>query len=95
MNPAQVEVKVTQDGFVNANSCGDQLRRVRASAARSAATSRAQAAETPTPNPDANVGGRPIVVEARYVIQVPIAFPPFPTTLPLTSKAVYRCEFTY
>ncbi len=35
-----------------------------------------------------------LVVEARYASSIPVSFPPFPTTLTLSSKAVYRCEFT-
>lgn len=39
-------------------------------------------------------GARSLIVKARYTANIPVAFPPFPTTLTLTSKAVYRCEFT-
>lgn len=43
---------------------------------------------------DSTIGARNLIVQARYVSSIPIAFPPFPTTLTLSSKAVYRCEFT-
>ena len=83
LNPANVQIKVTQNGFSNANACGVNFVSVNF-------------------NPNGSLvpckGSQPtngsLVVEARLVSTVPVSFPPFPTTLTLTSKAVYRCEFT-
>jgi hypothetical protein len=35
-----------------------------------------------------------LIVEAKFDSRILMSVPPFPTTLTLTSKAVYRCEFT-
>jgi len=38
--------------------------------------------------------GTSVVVEGQYTSSIPVSFPPFPTTLPLSAKAVYVCEFS-
>ncbi|MDA8436319.1 MAG: pilus assembly protein [Actinomycetales bacterium] len=37
--------------------------------------------------------GTSVVVDGQYPSSLPVSFPPFPTTLPLSAKAVYVCEF--
>lgn len=37
--------------------------------------------------------GTNVVVEGHYTSTIPVSFPPFPTTLALSAKAVYVCEF--
>ena len=83
-----VQVKVTQDGWSNGNSCGNTFQ---------ASSFGGSAAHIPcigSFNATTNTA-RGIIVEVRYASPIPIAFPPFPTTLTLTSKAVYRCEFNF
>jgi Flp pilus assembly protein TadG len=88
LNASSVQVKVTQDGFVNEYACGTTF-------------------QSTTFAPNANnvpckgsldttngQGARSLIVEVQYNSTIPVAFPPFPTTLTLSSKAVYRCEFT-
>jgi Flp pilus assembly protein TadG len=38
--------------------------------------------------------GTSVVVEGHYTSSIPVSFPPFPTSLPLSAKAVYVCEFS-
>ncbi len=88
LNPANVQVKVTQDGWSNANSCGATFQPT---------TFGGAAANIPCVGSfnTATNTARGIIVEVRYVSALPVAFPPFPTSLTLNSKAVYRCEFNF
>lgn len=87
MNPAAVQVKVTQDGFGPTNGCGTSW---------SSNGSFGSTYSGNIPCKGSRVSGttQPIIVETQYVSSIPVSFPPFPTTMTLTSKAVYRCEFT-
>ena len=38
--------------------------------------------------------GTSLVVEGHYTSSLPVSFPPFPTTLPLSAQGVYVCEFS-
>lgn len=80
-----VQVKVTQDGGQVPFPCGVDF-----------------VSSDFTPNGDVlpctgatddNTAGS-IVVETKYDSDLLVSFPPFPTTITLTSKAVYRCEFS-
>ena len=66
-------------------------------------------ANPPSPCPSPSTGGNTpclgsyndgtgesgsIVVEAKYPSKLLVAFPPFPNTIDLSAKAVYRCEFS-
>ena len=86
LNAAQVQIKVSQNGWSDGNGCGS-----------SSATTNFGGSGTNIPCTNgynaANHSGS-LVVEARYPSSIPVSFPPFPTTMTLTSKAVYRCEFT-
>jgi Flp pilus assembly protein TadG len=86
MNSSNVQVKVTQNGWTNTQSCGTSF----------VTTSfGSTAANVPCVGSfDEATAGRSLVVEAQYVAPIPVAFPPFPRTLTLSSKAVFRCEFT-
>jgi uncharacterized membrane protein YgcG len=109
LNPANVSVKVTQQGFSNANSCGTAF--VKTSFGSRANNIPCKGSLTSGGgNGGGNGGGdgegdgeggsgggsgvTALVVEAQSVSTIPVAFPPFPTTITLSSKAVYRCEFT-
>jgi Flp pilus assembly protein TadG len=88
LNSANVQVKVTQDGWTNGSGCGNSFQTT---------TFAGNAAHLPCVgsfNAATNTA-RGIIVEVKYVSSIPIAFPPFPTTMTLTSKAVYRCEFNF
>lgn len=88
MNSSNVEVKVTQDGFSSTSACDSSF--------LTTAVGTTEQDYVPcvgSYNTDTNVGGS-LVVEARYVADIAVPFPPFPQTLPLSSKAVFRCEFT-
>lgn len=83
-----VEVRVSQDGWTNAEGCGNTFQ-----------TSSFGGSDGNVPckgsfDTSTNTA-RSLVVETRYVSDIPVSFPPFPTTLTLTSKAVYRCEFSF
>ena len=88
LRPADVQIKVSQDGFSSTNSCGNAF--VSSSFGGNAAHIPCKGSYNNTTN---NSGS--LVVEARYVSTIPVSFPPFPTSLTLTSKAVYRCEFSF
>jgi len=86
LNAAQVQIKVTQNGWSDGNGCGSSF-----------VTSNfgGSGANIPCTNSyNATDHSGSLVVEARYASSIPVSFPPFPTTLTLSSKAVYRCEFT-
>lgn len=86
INKTAVQVKITQSGFTSSNACGSSF---------VATTFGTTAANIPCKGSLSGSGTIPsIQVETKYVSSIPIAFPPFPTTLTLTSKAVYRCEFS-
>ena len=84
----RVEVRVTQDGWTNGNSCGNTFQ---------ASSFGGNAGDIPCKGSfdTATNTARSLVVETRYDSDVPVSFPPFPATLTLTSKAVYRCEFSF
>lgn len=83
LNPTQVAIKVTQQGWSNAQACGATFQK---------STFGAAANLVPCKGSFSSSGS--LIVEARYVSNIPVSFPPFPTTITLTSKAVYRCEFS-
>ncbi len=86
LNASQVQVKVTQSGFSSSNSCGSSF---------ATSTFGATATNIPCKGSLSGTGAIPsLQVETKYVSSIPVAFPPFPTTITLTSKAVYRCEFS-
>ena len=87
LDPADVQIKVSQDGWTDpSSSCGNSF---------VASTFGSNAGHVPCTNSyNATDHSGSLVVEAKFVSSIPVSFPPFPTTLSLTSKAVYRCEFT-
>lgn len=87
MDNSQVQLKITQDGWTNSNACGTSFQ---STSFGSAAANIPCIGSFDTSTNTA----RSIIVQAQYTSKLIIAFPPFPTTLPLTAKAVYRCEFT-
>ena len=85
---SDIAVKITTDGFTSSSSCG--------SAFHTTAWSNNQpclGSYNASTGPGSGDSGS-LVVEAQYVSNIPISFPPFPTTMTLGSKAVFRCEFT-
>jgi Flp pilus assembly protein TadG len=87
LDPSQVQIKVTQDGWTDASSsCGSNF------VLTNFGTSGGHVPCTNSYNA-ANRSGS-LIVETKYLSTLPVSFPPFPTNLTLTSKAVYRCEFT-
>ena len=87
MNRSDVEVMVTQDGFSNASACGGTFK------STNFGLNGANRPCVGSYNTANNIGGS-LIVEARYVAQIIVPYPPFPQTLTLSSKAVFRCEFT-
>ncbi len=88
INPADVEVRVTQDGWTNANGCGTTFQKT-TFGGRSGSIPCLGSFATATNT------ARSIIVEARYVADIAVSVPPFPTTITLASKGVYRCEFSF
>lgn len=78
-----VKVKVTQDGGNVADPCGGGF--------QTSSFTNDDALPCTGSFKDNTAGS--IVVETEFDSSIPVSFPPFPTTLTLTSKAVYRCEF--
>lgn len=107
LNPATVQIKITQDGFANTNGCGtsfvtstfgSKANNVPCKGSLVAVTNDGDG-DDGEDDGDGDGGGTTsgvtaLIVEAQNVSSIPVAFPPFPTTLTLSSKAVYRCEFT-
>ncbi|MFC6238780.1 TadE/TadG family type IV pilus assembly protein [Longivirga aurantiaca] len=89
LNPADVQIKVTQDWGTgsDSNGCGSAF--VLASFGANAGKVPCKGSYDATTNT-----ARSLIVEAKLVSTIPVSFPPFPTTITLTSKAVYRCEFS-
>jgi Flp pilus assembly protein TadG len=87
LNASQVQVKITQSGYTNSSSaCGSSF---------VTSTFGTTAANIPCKGSLSGTGAIPsLQVETKYVSNIPVAFPPFPTTITLSSKAVYRCEFS-
>ncbi len=87
LDPANVQIKVTQNGWsYSAADCGSAF---------VTTTFGSKGANIPCTNSySATDHSGSLVVEALYDSNIPVSFPPFPTSLSLTSKAVYRCEFT-
>ena len=85
---SNVQVKVTQDGWTNANACGTAF--VTSTFGSSSANIPCKGSYSST----AGAGARSLIVETKYVSTFPVSFPPFTSTMTLTSKGVYRCEFT-
>jgi Flp pilus assembly protein TadG len=86
LNPADVQVRVSQSGYTNApSSCGTTF---------VTNSFGGNAARVPCLGSRANGVEQSLVVEVRFPSRLPAAFPPFPTTLTIGSKAVYRCEFS-
>lgn len=86
LEPSQVQIKVTQDGWTDTNGCGTSF-----------VTSNfgVRGGNVPCTNSYSSTSrSGSLIVEALYVSDIPVSVPPFPTTLSLSSKAVYRCEFT-
>ncbi|HET7901084.1 MAG TPA: TadE/TadG family type IV pilus assembly protein, partial [Candidatus Nanopelagicales bacterium] len=86
LNKTAVKIKITQNGFTNSNGCG--------SAYQSTSFGSGTKDNVPCKGSASGTGIPSLQVEAQYVSSIPIAFPPFPTTITLNSKAVYRCEFS-
>jgi Flp pilus assembly protein TadG len=88
LNAAAVQVKVSQDGWTSSDSCGSTFQ---------ASTFGTASSHTPCIGSfdTATNTARSLIVEVKYVSMIPAALPPFPTTMTLTSKAVYRCEFNF
>lgn len=86
LDASKVQIKVSQDGWSDSNGCGSSF----------VTTSfGARGSQVPCINSySATSRSGSLVVEAQYVSDIPVSVPPFPTTLTLSSKAVYRCEFT-
>ena len=82
ISQTDVAVKISTDGFASSSGCGTNWNKSNLS--------------TNTPCLGSFTGGvsGSLVVEAQYVSTIPISFPPFPTSMTLGSKAVFRCEFT-
>jgi Flp pilus assembly protein TadG len=87
MTATNVQVKITQDGWSDGNACGNTF--------VSSFTGAAAARIPCRGSYNVSTGSRDLIVEARYVSSLPAAFPPLPRTITLTSKAVYRCEFSF
>ncbi len=87
LDPTRVQIKVSQDGWTDTGStCG---------AAFVSVDFGSNGSNVPCTNSyNATDHSGSLVVETKYVSILPVSFPPFPTTMTLTSKAVYRCEFT-
>lgn len=87
MDPADIQIKVTQDGWTNGNSCGADFQK---------SSFGGNAGNVPCKGSfDTGTNtARSIIVDSKYVSSIPISFPPFPTNLTVSSRAVYRCEFT-
>jgi Flp pilus assembly protein TadG len=85
LNRTAVKIKITQNGYSNSNGCGSTYQ---------ASTFGSAANNVPCKGSASGTGIPSLQVEAQYVSSIPIAFPPFPTTITLNSKAVYRCEFS-
>jgi Flp pilus assembly protein TadG len=84
INGANAQVKITTSGFTSSSGCG------------SAYHSTNWSTNTPCLGSfNATTGNSgSLVVETRYVSTIPVSFPPFPTSMTLNSKAVFRCEYT-
>ena len=88
LNPANVTVRVTQDGWTNASACGSTFQSSTFGSAKDNVPC-VGSFDTATNT------ARGLVVEVKYPSSILLALPPFPTTITLTSKAVYRCEFSF
>jgi Flp pilus assembly protein TadG len=84
LNARNVQVLVSTDGFTSSQPC---------STTWSSTTFPSNGANLPCKGSFNGGSGGNLVVQARYVSQIPVSFPPFPTTLTISSKAVYRCEY--
>jgi Flp pilus assembly protein TadG len=84
LDRAEVEVLVSTDGFTSSQPC---------STTWSATTFPDKGANLPCRGSYNGGNTGSLVVQARYQSRYLVAFPPFPTTTTLTSKAVYRCEY--
>jgi Flp pilus assembly protein TadG len=88
LDPAAVQIRVTQDGWTNANSCGGGF--------QSTSFGGNGARQPCIGSFDSGTNtARSIVVETKYVSDLALSVWPFPSSLTLTSKAVYRCEFSF
>ncbi|MFN8158081.1 MAG: TadE/TadG family type IV pilus assembly protein [Candidatus Nanopelagicales bacterium] len=79
-----VEVSVSTDGFTSSQPCASGW---------SSTTFASGGTNLPCKGSYNNGAGGNLVVQARYVSSIPVSFPPFPTSMTLSSKAVYRCEY--
>lgn len=86
LDPAAVQVRVTTSGFTSSSPCGN---------AYVTGTFGGAANNLPCRGSFTSGGNGSLVVEARYDSDILVSIPPFPTTTTLTSKAVYRCEYSF
>lgn len=84
LDPDEVDVQITTDGFTSSQPCPGGF--------VSSYGSGGDNIPCKGSYNDGDAGS--LVVEARYESDILVSFPPFPTSLTLTSKAVYRCEFS-
>ena len=84
LDRTKVEVLVTTDGFTSSQPC---------STTWSSTTFPDKGTNLPCRGSYNGGNTGSLVVQARYTSRYLVAFPPFPTTTQLTSKAVYRCGY--
>ncbi len=82
LDPTDVAVRISTNGFTSTQPCGNAF------------VASGGSTNIPCKGSYNNGNAGSLVVEARHVSAIPVSFPPFPTSLTLTSKAVYRCEFS-
>jgi Flp pilus assembly protein TadG len=86
LDPTAVEVRVTADGFTSSQPCGGSF---------VSGTFGGTASNLPCRGSFNNGVNGSLVVEARYDSDILVSFPPFPSTTTLSSKAVFRCEYSF
>lgn len=87
LDPTAVEVAVSTDGFTSDQPCPGGY--------TSTTFSGGGGDNEPCRGSFNNGAGGSLVVEARYDSDLLVSFPPFPSTMTLSSKAVYRCEYSF
>jgi Flp pilus assembly protein TadG len=85
MNASAIKVRITQDGFSSSSACAPGF-------TTSYASSGANVPCKGSYNTSTNASGN-LVVETQYASSLPASFPPWPSTITLQSKSVFRCEF--
>ena len=84
LDPNDVDVQITTSGFTSTQPCPGGF----------VSSYGTGANNVPCRGSYNNGNAGSLVVEARTESGILVSFPPFPTSLTLTSKAVYRCEFS-